>query len=49
MRMQRYGVSQSKDMEMLLKPFTSEVGAPDYCCVSAKLLQGSQGALRCRS
>ena len=37
MCMQKYGVSQSMDMENLLKPFTSEVGSPDYCCVSAKL------------
>ena len=47
MCMQTYGVSQSKDMERMLKPFTSEPGAPDYCCVSATLQQDSQGALRC--
>ena len=41
MCMQKYGVSQSKDMEKLLKPFTSQAGPPDYCCVSAKLLQDS--------
>lgn len=49
MCMQTYGVSQSKDMEKMLKPFTSGPGAPDYCCVSATLQQGSQSAPRCTS